>query len=356
MKILMIGPSVVKAKGGMSTVIQEIYDDKIFENSCEIDLYESYVDGNKVKVALFSLWSVFKFLILSKAKQYDIYHLHVASYGSTFRKILYARMIKKQNKKLILHIHGGQYIDFYKSLSEQNKKRVLEFLHSADIVITLSEQWKSDFESIFKLKNCIVLENGIDLNKYSTAKRFPATLNRNFLFLGRVNNDKGVFDLIKAASIASKECPDLCVYIGGQGDIAGAQKLINEYDVQNNVKLIGWLDENKKLKTLSEVDTLILPSYYEALPMSILEAMSCGKSIISTKVGAIPEVVKTSNGILIDAGNIDELSKAMVKCCMDEQWMQNAYNANIDKMFALYNMEKKHNQLRKCYETLNESI
>ena len=64
----------------------------------------------------------------------------------------------------------------------------------------------------------------------------------------------------------------------------------------------------------------------------------------------------TSNGILIDAGNIDELSKAMVKCCMDEQWMQNAYNANIDKMFALYNMEKKHNQLRKCYETLNESI
>ena len=82
MKILMIGPSVVKAKGGMSTVIQEIYDDKIFENSCEIDLYESYVDGNKVKVALFSLWSVFKFLILSKAKQYDIYHLHVASYGS----------------------------------------------------------------------------------------------------------------------------------------------------------------------------------------------------------------------------------------------------------------------------------
>ena len=118
----MIGPSVVKAKGGMSTVIQEIYDDKIFENSCEIDLYESYVDGNKVKVALFSLWSVFKFLILSKAKQYDIYHLHVASYGSTFRKMLYARMIKKQNKKLILHIHGGQYIDFYKSLSEQNKK------------------------------------------------------------------------------------------------------------------------------------------------------------------------------------------------------------------------------------------
>lgn len=350
----MIGPSPIRAKGGMSTVIQEIYEDKIFEDDCKIDIYESYIDGNRIKAVLFSIWSFLKFWILGKSKNYDIYHIHVASRGSTFRKMLYAALIKKQNKKLILHIHGGQYLEFYDGLSKRNKKKVLSFLKSANIVIALSEQWKANFESFFKLNNCIILENGIDLEKYYKARKEPIALNKQFLFLGRVSVDKGIYELIKAVSIVKKEYLDICVYVGGEGDILGAEKYITECGAEKNIKLIGWLDEEKKIDVLSKVNTLILPSHYEALPMSILEAMACGKAIISTKVGAIPEIVQEDNGILINVGEVDELVNAIKKCCEDLSWMKRVYNANQKKIYDLYNMKEKHEKLKQCYEKLNK--
>lgn len=57
MKILVIGPSPVRSKGGMATVIEEIVKDKKLNEEFEIDVYESYIDGNKLKVLLFSVIS-----------------------------------------------------------------------------------------------------------------------------------------------------------------------------------------------------------------------------------------------------------------------------------------------------------
>ena len=105
MKILVIGPSPIRSKGGMATVIEEIVKDKKLNEEFEIDVYESYIDGNKLKVLLFSLLSFVRFYFTKR--NYDIYHIHAASYGSTFRKGLYVHAAKKWGKKVILHIHGA---------------------------------------------------------------------------------------------------------------------------------------------------------------------------------------------------------------------------------------------------------
>ncbi|WP_349393483.1 glycosyltransferase, partial [Clostridium perfringens] len=58
----------------------------------------------------------------------------------------------------------------------------------------------------------------------------------------------------------------------------------------------------------------MLPSYKEAMPISILEAMSCGVPIISTKVGSIPElVIDGENGFLFNAGNINQFNEKLLK-------------------------------------------
>ena len=51
--------------------------------------------------------------------------------------------------------------------------------------------------------------------------------------------------------------------------------------------------------------------------MSVLEGMACGKAIISSTVGAIPEVVKPENGILIEAGDVNALADALVRCATE---------------------------------------
>ena len=93
MKVLVIGPSPTRSKGGMATVIKEIEKDKKLNGQFDIDIYESYVDGNKLKVLIFSLFSFARFYFTKR--DYDIYHIHAASYGSTFRKGWYVRALKK---------------------------------------------------------------------------------------------------------------------------------------------------------------------------------------------------------------------------------------------------------------------
>ena len=350
MNVLMIGPSCLKSKGGMATVIKEIVEDKAIFQNINIDTYDSYIDGNKIKVLLFSFMAILKFIICGKARKYDVYHIHVASNGSTFRKIIYAKLVKRNNKKLILHIHGGQYMDFYKSLSTKKKKAVEDFLKSADIVIALSNKWKSNFENTFNLDNCVSIENGIDTEKYKLGINYIDNLNRNFIFLGRICKEKGIYDLLQAVSIARNKYNDICCYIGGVGEDISED--IEKLHIEKNIKLLGWLEEDRKIEVLRQVNTLVLPSYYEALPMCILESMACGKAIISTNVGAIPEVVKEENGILINAGDVKALANAIIKCCSNKEYMNSVSKNNINKIEEQFSMETMHRQILKCYREL----
>ena len=157
MRILVVGRSPTRSKGGMATVIEEIEKDKTLNSKFNIDIYESYIDGNKLKVLFFSLFSFIRFYFTKR--NYDIYHIHAASYGSTFRKGLYVHAAKKWGKKVILHIHGAEYMLFYEKSNQKDK--IVSILKEADEVIALSAEWKKKFDETFGLKNCVVLENGM---------------------------------------------------------------------------------------------------------------------------------------------------------------------------------------------------
>ena len=97
MRVLVVGPSPDKSKGGMATVISEIRDDRALVDKYNIDVYDSYVDGGKVKRLLYSIYAFVKFYITKR--NYDVYHIHAASRGSTFRKGYYVRAVKRWGKK-----------------------------------------------------------------------------------------------------------------------------------------------------------------------------------------------------------------------------------------------------------------
>ena len=97
-RILVVGPSSTRSKGGMATVIEEIEKDKKLNEQFDIDVYESYIDGNKFVRLFYSIYAFIKFYFTKR--NYDLYHIHAASRGSTFRKGHYVDVIKKWNKKV----------------------------------------------------------------------------------------------------------------------------------------------------------------------------------------------------------------------------------------------------------------
>lgn len=352
MKVLIIGPSPDLSKGGMATVIKEIRDDKEFSEKYKIDIFSSYIDGNFLKRTVYSIFRYIVFCLTQN--KYDVYHIHAASRGSTFRKGLYVKKIKKWGKKIVFHIHGAQYMEFYFESSAKKKKKIVNILKSSDKVIALSEDWKNKFDKTFGLTNCVVLENGINVNTFKEAIVEPVKVQKSFIYLGRMGKRKGTYDLIDAIKNVIKVIPDVMLYLAGDGEVSQIRQKVKEADLSNNVRVIGWVDLNKKKDVFKKVGTLVLPSYNEGLPMAILEGMACGKAIISTTVGAIPEVVKQRNGILVKPGDINSLSDALIKCCTDLNMLELMKKENIEKIKNFYSMEYMHYKLGEIYKSVNE--
>lgn len=350
MKVLVIGPDDRNSKGGMATVISAIRSSKILNEKYDVDIFPSYIDGNIVVRLLYSLFAYLKFLTV--LHKYDIFHIHVAAYGSTFRKSFYLKSIKRAGKKVILHIHGAKYLVFYDELNEKRKKYVKKFLSDADMVLALSDGWKKSFEQIFGLTNCFVLENGVDADALSEAVRPPEECSKTFVMLGRIGERKGSYDLLEAVAAASKKEPDIKCFFAGDGEIEKFRNLVKERRLEKNIEIIGWADLNKKIQLLHESATVVLPSYNEGLPMAILEGMSCGKAIISTTVGAIPEVITEENGILVTAGDVEALTNALLKLCGNTAFLERAAKNNMKKISEEYSVETMHKRLSEYYDRL----
>ena len=347
MKVLVVGPSDIKGRGGMSSVIKDIRNSKLLNENFQLDVFASCVDGNAVARRLYALGAYAKFV--SICKNYDVIHIHAASRGSTLRKGLYLNAAKRMGKKVILHIHGGKYMAYYEAASAGMQKKIANIVRSADMVVALSDTWKQTFEEAFGLQNCVSVENGVDTEALAPANTDNAENCKNYIFLGRLVKVKGTYDLVEAMETAVKEVPDMKLYFAGDGEMEQLEALVAEKNLQSNIEFVGWIDTPRKLELLKQCATVVLPSYHEGLPMAILEGMACGKAIISTPVGAIPEVVKPENGILVTPGDVDALAEALVRCAKNPQLLQQMSAGNSRKIQESYSTEAMHKKLAEIY-------
>lgn len=353
MKVLEIGPSPNRSKGGMAAVIKGIQEDRVINSQFDIGIHESYIDGHVIKRLLFSIYAYLKFFCVYR--KFDIFHIHLASYGSTFRKGYYVRLLKKKGKRVVLHIHGGEYLIFLENLSEKKRKVVCDIWNKADCIIVLSDKWKEEFKKLFKNSNIVVVGNGIDVEQFEYAKCDIEKHKKNFLMLGRLGRGKGVYDIIEAAKYVKDYYPDLKIYMAGDGDIEQVKKAVEYADLESQIEILGWIDFDKKMEVMKKVSTILLPSYNEGLPMTILEGMAAGKVIISTNVGGIPEVVTSSeNGILIEPGNIKELSNGMLKIAEDGSFDKKCSENNIRKILKNYDRKIMHEKIATLFISLND--
>ena len=225
-KILEIGPSPIRSKGGMASVISGIQEDDFLNAQYSIDIHESYCDGGIIKRLLFSAKGFIKFIRIYN--KYDIFHIHMACYGSTFRKGYYIRFLKKHKKKIILHVHGAEYLRFYSGITEQKKQVVQKIWKLCDAVIVLSNGWKKQFESIFDINTIHVVENGINVAQYAKGKCDVSKSRDSFLFLGRLGTRKGTYDIIEAVEKISPSYPNLKVFMAGDGELNHVKEIITK--------------------------------------------------------------------------------------------------------------------------------
>lgn len=352
MKILEIGPSETRSRGGMAEVIRGIRESEVLGGTFEIDSFPSYIDGSLPVRLLYSLYGYLRFLTCYG--KYDLFHIHTAERGSTFRKNFYLRKVKQAGKRAVVHIHGAEYLTFYDGLDSRKKKIVKDFFRQADLVLALSDSWKEELEHRFPMKACQTLYNGVDPASLQLAVSDPAGCRNSFLMLGRLGERKGAYDLIAAAELALRQNPGLKLCLAGDGEVDQVRALVKEKGLEQNITVPGWIDRAERLRRLWEAATVVLPSYHEGLPVSILEGMAAGKAIISTTVGAIPEVVGEENGILISPGDIPALADALLRCSSSPGLLINMSEHNRKKVEREFSIRQMHQQLAMYYRQTME--
>lgn len=351
MKVLVIGPDINKTKGGMSSVVKGMIEDPEMNKKVDISLFSSTIDGNFFIKVLYGIVALFRFK--KHINKYDIFHINIASNGSSFRKSLYVRLIKNQNKKVVLHIHGGEYLKFYDSLNGLKKIVIDNMWKKSDAVIVLSDYWKKELQERFSESNIIVIENGINTKKFLNG---VSDLNSNadsLLFVGRIVAEKGIYELIDALAILNKSDNSIKLTFAGEGEVEKLKKHISLKKLDDSVSFKGWITEDELIKLLSYTGIVVLPSYSEALPICLLEGMASGKGIVATKVGAIPEVITSKeNGILVmpkDSMGLACAVKEMIEIIKDNRFDG---NANIRLVENKYSWQCMHKNILKVYYTI----
>lgn len=302
--VLTIGCSFHIPKGGVAQVLCN-YEQYVFSS---FKFVANSGDGNFLyKILKVSSAIMIVCMLLIFDKKIKIVHIHTASYNSFRRSAWFVYVAKLFRKRIILHIHGGGFKEYYFS----NSSTISKVLNKCDCIIVLSQSWKSFFKSITTCRRIEVVENiivpPIRLNVIKDKSKI------HFLFMGLITEQKGIFDLLDVITEHKREFYDsIRLHIGGNGKVDELKLYVEKNRLHDIVCFEGWVSGEKKTELYNLADVYILPSYTEGMPLSILEAMSYGLPILTTPVGGIPEVVDSRNGILFAPGDKQGIFNAIM--------------------------------------------
>ena len=282
------------------------YDDYVFD---DMQFLANSCDGPKFVKAIFMAWAVTRFVLkLLFCRTLKIVHIHTSSYFSFRRSVYFARIAKLFGKKVIMHVHSGKFSQYYAEYPSFVEKG----LTYCDKIVALTPTWKDFFASIFDPHDVVVIPNPVPKME-KPERKYSGKI--NFLFLGFVSRDKGAKDLLEMVVSHKRQLNKKAQFTLCGNDVdCNVGMYIRENHLGDLVIYRGWVDGEEKQKIFDSHDVLVLPSYAEGMPMTIIEAMANGMPVIASNVGGIPEIINDNeNGQLIVAGNKEELYAAVTR-------------------------------------------
>lgn len=236
--------------------------------------------------------SMFKKLYkLFKQEKPDVIHTHIYTTKYVFS-------IAAQLKIRVVHtVHSIAEKENGKLARKLNK---FFFKHCHVIPIALSELIRDSIVKEYNIdENKIpVIYNGIDLSKCQTKTDYSVYGNFKILHIGRFSEEKNHIGLLKAFNIFHDKHPDSELWLIGEGkNKTETEQYVKENELVAAVKFLG--QQSNVYGYLHDADIFTLPSLYEGIPMTLIEAMGTGLPIVATKVGGVPDMLDDESALLV---------------------------------------------------------
>ena len=314
-KVVMIGLSL-NWTGGMTSVVRTYRDFGFFE-----EWNVRYLSSWERPGLALQFWGVTRalaiFLRMLIGREVALVHVHSASHGSFWRKSIFCAVARTFGIPYIFHVHSGGFPMFFRECNPLARRWIQYTLRSARSVVTLTSSWRAVFAELAPGATVVVLGNPVLMPEHIHALRKNAP---HVLFLGRLHENKGIFDLVHAIPRVLERVPAAKFTLAGDGDLHGVARQAELLGVRHALNLPGWVDGAAKDALLASADLLVLPSHYEAFSLSILEAMAAGVPVVSTAVGGVPDVLENGAcGVLVAPHDVKALAAAIIDTLLDTE-------------------------------------
>lgn len=273
----------------------------------------------------FSMRAFFKIRRLLKTKRYDIIHdVNGLGWGLLLMKKYGIPVISTIHHPLTRDRDADWTMDkdFWGKLTTVlfyplNMQRFVS--RRLDRIITSSQEGVDELTRAFglKRKNISVVYNGMDVEGFKNTgeKRDDRTI----LFVGNTeDHKKGILFLLEALAELPEEIR-LTIVDEGPPLKKNAAGLVKKIGVEKRVKFTGKVDQPTLTSLYSRATLLVMSSLYEGFGLPAAEAMSCETPVVVTRAGALPEVVDSSCGILVEPGDSRALRNAIMTLLDDPE-------------------------------------
>jgi len=243
-------------------------------------------------------------------------HLHTASKGSFWRKWLASRLAVRYGTPYVVHVHGGGFSAFASSGSVARRWAVKAYLSRAAAVLVLNDEMAAALISLCPSCSPVIVVNPVVV----PARPAQHGASARVLFIGRLVQQKGIFDLLAAIALLQSDGCDWRWALVGSGigeDVVGVLEALPRPEL---VDTTGAVEPEGVASYLEGSEIFCLPSHREGLPVALLEAMAEGLACVASRVGGIPDVViDGETGLLVDPGDVECLVSAISTLMKDSE-------------------------------------
>ena len=277
MHVLIVAPSldVERNVSGVSAVTNFIIDNN---RECE---YRHFLQGKsddergllRQAVRLLRTYQNWKGVLKEEGGSVIHYNFPLDA-ASILRDYFFMRAVHRRNRRMVIHLHGGLY------LFKEQKPFVIrcilnEVFGWENNFIVLSNKEKYFIQKKYRTRNVHVLPNCVDLTDASTFTRtFDSSGHLHILYLGRIEPNKGMEYLYEAMTMWEHDNKNFTLHLAGieQGEEKYVSRLAHL--LGNRFCYEGVVSGERKSNLLRQCQVFLLPSFYEGVPMSLLECMS----------------------------------------------------------------------------------
>mgnify|MGYP002784010502 CR=1 FL=1 len=296
-RVLVCGPGPA-ARGGISAVIATHFAAGIIDPAAT-DFVATHRDGSRLRKAATYARAFLRVAAYLAGGRVGLVHLHSSSHASFLRKSGLALLARLAGVPVVFHVHNDELARWLGGGAGLRLRSLGRRVLGDVTVVALTPRLGERLRALDLPRDPAVLANPAPPTTPvpRPAERPPGPW--RVLFLGGLTPAKGFADLLAAFALLAGRGIEAELRCGGVGDPAWVATALREFAPGRPVQLLGWVGDAERAHELAAADVLVLPSYTEGQPMTVIEAMAAGTPVVATAVGGVPETVADGTEALL---------------------------------------------------------